>query len=151
MGSGNSAHSETQRDNGCCEQGQQHTRRVLSARLFPPFPDVREQRSHGATHAVGVTAGSCTHGIPENLNSRFSWRAVLKVWPKVPEGPLGLLEVKVIFIMRFRPPSSWSSGSYCWWVELLKDRGWRDPKARRAPNSRSCYGAPGHWTCAAKT
>lgn len=116
------------------------------------FPDVHEQCSHDATHAVGVTAGRHKHGIPENLNKMFSWRAaVLKVLPTVPEGPLGPLEVKVIFIMRFSLPSSWSSGSHCWWVELLKDWGGGDPKARRAPNSRSCHGAPSHWACAAKT
>ena len=61
---------------------------ALCVRLFPPFPDGREQCPHGATLTAAATAGKCEHGIPENLNKTFSWRAaVLKVRPVVPEGP----------------------------------------------------------------
>lgn len=67
----------------------------------------------------------------------FSWRAaVLKVLPTVPEGPLGPLEVKVIFHYEV-----FSAFFMEQWFTLLVGRaperlGWGDPKAR-APNSRA--------------
>lgn len=103
-----------------------HKDSALCVRVFPPFPDVHEQCSHGATLTVGATAGKCQHGILENLNKMFSWRAaVLKVWPMVPEG-----------LSRSK-----SFSSQCEVLSAFFTEQWFIPLVDRAPE-RSGWGGP---------